>query len=104
MLEEEEIRITKCNAMNAFGSLMLLFCELCAGLQQHCSLQWPAQDEEDLSVGGQWTRAGAGLELSASDDCLPDHIKPPAPAPAPATTGTRYYDAEVLSFDSAALT
>ena len=81
---------------------MLLFCELCAGLQQHCSLQWPAQDEEDLSVGGQWTRAGAGLELSASDDCLPDHIKPPAPAPA--TTGTGYYDAEVLSFDSAALT
>ena len=85
---------------------MLLFCELCAGLQQHCSLQWPAQDEEDLSVGGQWTRAGAGLELSASDDCLPDHIKPPAPVPAlaPATTGTGYYDAEVLSFDSAALT
>ena len=81
---------------------MLLFCELCAGLQQHCSLQWPAQDEEDLSVGGQWTRAGAGLELSASDDCLHDHIKPPAPAPA--TTGTGYYDAEVLSFDSTALT
>ena len=64
--------------MNAFGSLMLLFCELYAGLQQHCSLQWPAQDEEDLwLVGGQWTRAGAGLELRASDDCLPDHIKPP---------------------------
>ena len=83
---------------------MLLFCELCAGLQQHCSLQWPAQDEEDLSVGGQWTRAGAGLELSASDDCLPDHIKPPAPALPPATTGTGYYDAEVLSFDSTALT
>lgn len=49
--------------MNAFGSLMLLFCELYAGLQQHCSLQWPAQDEEDLvgwwTVDTGWGRFGA---------------------------------------------